>query len=55
MVNRLCLKIIYDDNAIYIGAYSYDSEPQKIQRQLSARDAQMKEWAAKSKQKKQVG
>jgi hypothetical protein len=34
------VKIIYDDNAIYIGAYCYDKEPQKIQRQLAARDAQ---------------
>ena len=32
------VKIIYDDNAIYIGAHCYDSEPQKIQRLLTARD-----------------
>ena len=32
------VKIIYDDNALYIGAYCYDNEPKKIQRQLAARD-----------------
>ncbi len=32
------VKIIYDDNAIYIGAYCHDSEPKKIQRLLTARD-----------------
>ncbi len=32
------VKIIYDDNAIYIGAYCYDSEPKKIQRLLTQRD-----------------
>jgi len=34
------VKIIYDDNAIYIGAYCYDKEPHKVQRQLSVRDGQ---------------
>jgi hypothetical protein len=37
---RTEVKIIYDNNAIYIGAYCYDSEPQKVQRQLSVRDGQ---------------
>jgi hypothetical protein len=32
------VKIIYDDNAIYIAAYCYDNEPKKIQRLLTARD-----------------
>lgn len=32
------VKIIYDDNAIYIGAYCHDKEPKKIQRLLTARD-----------------
>lgn len=32
------VKIIYDDEAIYIGALMYDPEPEKILRQLSARD-----------------
>src|ERR1043165_994397 len=34
------VKIIYDDNAIYVGVYCYDSEPHKVMRQLSARDGQ---------------
>lgn len=32
------VKIIYDDEAIYIGAYLFDSEPDKIMRQMSERD-----------------
>ena len=32
------VKILYDNQAIYIGAYLYDSEPDKIMRQLSERD-----------------
>lgn len=32
------VKILYDDNAVYIGAYMYDTEPLKIRRQLSERD-----------------
>lgn len=32
------VKILYDDQAIYVGAYLYDSEPDKILRQLSERD-----------------
>ena len=32
------VKILYDNQAIYIGAYLYDSEPNKIMRQLSERD-----------------
>lgn len=32
------VKIIYDNQAIYIGAYLYDAEPEKIMRQLSERD-----------------
>jgi len=32
------VKIIYDDQAIFIGAYLYDAEPDKIMRQLSERD-----------------
>ena len=32
------VKIIYDDQAIYIGAYLFDSNPDKIMRQLSERD-----------------
>ncbi len=31
-------KIIYDNTSIYIGAYLYDSNPNKIMRQLSERD-----------------
>ncbi|WKK64725.1 DUF5916 domain-containing protein [Lutimonas zeaxanthinifaciens] len=32
------VKIIYDNSAIYVGAYLYDSNPDKILRQLSERD-----------------
>ena len=32
------VKIIYDNSAIYVGAYLYDSHPDKILRQLSERD-----------------
>ena len=32
------VKIIYDNQAIYIGAYLYDANPDKIMRQLSERD-----------------
>ena len=32
------VKIVYDNQAIYVGAYLYDSEPDKIMRQLSERD-----------------
>jgi hypothetical protein len=30
--------VAYDDDAIYIGVYAYDSEPQKIYGQLARRD-----------------
>ncbi len=32
------VKIVYDDNAIYIGAYLYDDEPDKILREFQTRD-----------------
>jgi hypothetical protein len=32
------IKIVYDDNAIYIGAMMYDPEPEKIMRELGQRD-----------------
>ena len=32
------VKIVYDNNAIYIAATMYDNEPDKIQRELSQRD-----------------
>ncbi len=32
------VKILYDDNAIYVGAQMFDSEPDKILKQLSERD-----------------
>ena len=32
------VKIVYDNQAIYIGAYLYDANPDKIMRQLSERD-----------------
>lgn len=32
------VKIVYDNNAIYIAATMYDSEPNKIQKELSQRD-----------------
>lgn len=35
---RSDIRLVYDDVAIYVGAYLYDSKPEKIARQLSARD-----------------
>ena len=35
---RTEVKIIYDDQAIYVGAYLYDGNPDQIMRQLSERD-----------------
>jgi hypothetical protein len=35
---KTVVKIIYDDQAIYIAAYMYDTDPSKIATQLSARD-----------------
>jgi hypothetical protein len=32
------VKIIYDDNAIYIGAILYDDEPSKIEKEITLRD-----------------
>lgn len=32
------VRIIYDDNAIYIGAYLHDDKPKEIRRQISNRD-----------------
>ena len=32
------IKIVYDDEAIYIGAYLYDENPDKILKQLTERD-----------------
>jgi hypothetical protein len=32
------VKIIYDDNAIYIGAILYDNEPSKIEKEITLRD-----------------
>jgi len=33
------VKVVYDDNAIYIGAYLYD-DPSLIRKQITARDAE---------------
>lgn len=35
---RTEVKVLYDDNAIYIGAMMYDDEPQKIMREITQRD-----------------
>ena len=35
---RTELRVVYDDKALYVGARLYDSEPEKIVRQLSRRD-----------------
>ena len=35
---RTEVKIIYDDQAIYVGAYLYDGNPDQIMRQLSERE-----------------
>lgn len=35
---KTCVKILYDNDAIYIGARMYDSEPQKIFKELGQRD-----------------
>jgi hypothetical protein len=35
---RTEVKIVYDDNAIYVGAYLYDDEPDKILREFQTRD-----------------
>jgi len=32
------VKILYDDNAVYLGIWCYDNEPEKIIRQLTRRD-----------------
>lgn len=32
------VKVIYDDNAIYIGAILYDNEPSKIEKEITQRD-----------------
>lgn len=39
---RTVVKVLYDDVAVYVGAYCYDPEPSNILRQLGTRDA----WAA---------
>lgn len=36
--NKTEVKILYDDEAIYIGAYMYDSEPDKIMKEITQRD-----------------
>lgn len=36
--NRTEVKVLYDDEAIYIGAYMYDSEPDKILKEIAQRD-----------------
>ncbi|MBS4039405.1 MAG: hydrolase [Flavobacteriales bacterium] len=36
--NRTEVKILYDDEAIYIGAILYDSEPNKIMKEITQRD-----------------
>lgn len=35
---RSDIHVVYDDVAVYVGAYLYDSQPDKIAHQLSARD-----------------
>jgi hypothetical protein len=35
---KTIVKILYDDDAIYVGAYLYDSDPKGIRKQLTARD-----------------
>lgn len=35
---RTVIKILYDHNFIYVGVRAYDTEPEKIERQLSRRD-----------------
>ncbi|MBI3195804.1 MAG: carbohydrate binding family 9 domain-containing protein [Ignavibacteriae bacterium] len=35
---RTAVKILYDDNALYIGVKCYDSEPSEIEQQLTRRD-----------------
>jgi hypothetical protein len=35
---RTEVKLLYDNNAIYIGAYLYDTQPDKIKKQLTERD-----------------
>lgn len=35
---KTLIKILYDDNAIYVAAYLYDNEPNKIAAQFSQRD-----------------
>jgi len=37
--NRTIAKVLYDDQAVYIGAYLYD-DPQKIRKQLTSRDGE---------------
>lgn len=37
---RTEVKIVYDDNAIYVGAHMYDGTPEKIMHQLCERDGQ---------------
>jgi hypothetical protein len=32
------IKLLYDDNAIYVGAILYDSEPHKIEKEITQRD-----------------
>lgn len=32
------IKVIYDDNAVYIGAILYDNEPSKIEKEITQRD-----------------
>lgn len=37
---RTEVRIVYDDNAIYVGAHMYDSDPARIMKQLCERDGQ---------------
>ena len=35
---RTEVKVLYDDDAVYIGAILYDNEPSKILKEISERD-----------------
>src|SRR6185369_14157046 len=39
---RTVVRIIYDDNAIYVGAYMYD-DPSLIKKQITARDGEQRQ------------
>ena len=43
---QTAIKILYDDNNLYIAVRSYDTEPNKIERRLSRRDHFEGDWIA---------